>query len=114
MIILGWIINYNNNIDNNNKECIWGLNKKKEGLLFNGCFDIWHIYHILLWILLGILMPKYYKLAICMSILWEIFEHLIFSNITQFNCNSFICGRIEDPFINLFSYIIGNIISTYI
>ena len=40
------------NIQNN--ECILLKQKKYEGMLFGGCFDIWHVSHFILWFMVGI------------------------------------------------------------
>lgn len=83
-----------------NKECIIGSCKKFKGLMSNGCLDVWHLYHMLFWILFGILYPNKYILILFISITWEVSEH-IYGN----------CFRIEDIFINMISYIIGSYIA---
>ena len=93
----------------NNKECLIGDNKKINGLFFNGCFDYYHILHVLLFIQIGILYPNNYLLIVIISIIWELYEHFMFKFIIKkSNCNDFICLRIEDIFLNLLGYLIGS------
>lgn len=93
----------------NHKECLIGDNKKINGLLFNGCFDYYHILHVLLFIQIGILYPNNYLLIVIISIIWELYEHFMFKFIIKkSNCNDFICLRIEDIFLNLLGYFIGS------
>lgn len=114
-----WI--FINNIDNhkNQNYCLSFLNKKSEegqclignnkyysGLIWNGCIDIWHLYHLLLWILIGLLSPKYLIYVITFSILWESIEHFASIKLCNGNPKKFY-GRIEDIFINIIGYIIG-------
>ena len=63
----------------NNKECIILNEKKLEGILFGGCFDIWHISHFLLWVLIGLLSPYHYWIAFGLSVGWESYEHIKFN-----------------------------------
>jgi uncharacterized membrane protein len=82
-----------------NKQCLIGSCKSSNGLFIKfGCLDVWHSYHFLLWIMLGMLTPDYYATVIIISIIWELCEHM--NKISYF--------RIEDPLINIFGYIIGS------
>lgn len=89
-----------------NDECIIGKTKKLEGILFSGCFDIWHISHFLLWFIIGMLTPNHYLGVITISVLWELFEHFVFKH--QNMCKNKICGRIEDPILNIIGYSMGS------
>lgn len=113
IIIIGWNINKNNT--NANKECLikFGNNNKKvkSGILFGCCIDYWHLLHLLLYIIIGLLMPNNYILIIIISILWETLEHISFKHIFYY-CDSLICGRVEDIFLNTFGYIIGSYLTT--
>lgn len=112
-IIIGWIIEYYKLYNRNtNKECLFLLNdnkQKESGLIFGSCIDYWHILHLLLYIIIGLLIPYNYYIIISISILWEIFEHYVFKYITK-KCNDILCGRIEDILLNITGYIIGNIL----
>jgi hypothetical protein len=113
IIIIGWNINKKNY--NCNKECIIKFrknNKKLEsGIFFGSCIDYWHLLHLLLYIIIGLLMPNKYLFIFIISILWEIFEHISFKYIIN-SCNNIICGRIEDIFINIIGYSIGSYLTT--
>ncbi len=92
-------------------ECLIGLKKEVQGVLFGGCVDIWHVYHIVFWILIGLLSPNNWKLAVTASFLWEFFEHVSFKYIMG-SCHGMVCGRVEDVFLNIFGYSIGSFIAT--
>jgi len=100
----------------NNNECLFGKEKKVNGMLFNSCLDYHHILHIILYIIIGLIYPNDYFLIFIISIAWEYYEHLMFKYvIKKTNCNDIICFRIEDIFLNLFGYFIGsNIINLQI
>ena len=97
---------------NKNKECIIGNNKQLNGFYGAGCLDIWHIYHLLFWILLGIFVPNQIIICIFVSLSWELLEHIVFKSCKS--CSDNICGRFEDPIINLIGYIIGSFIASRI
>ena len=92
------------NIQNN--ECILLKQKKYEGMLFGGCFDIWHVSHFILWFMVGILVPNYYLQVIIASIVWELIEDYSFKKFKK--CDSVFCGRVEDVFTNIFAYLLGS------
>lgn len=68
-----------------NGQCLIGNNKYYSGLMWNSCIDIWHLYHLLLWILIGLLSPKYLIYVIIFSVIWESLEH--FASIQLCNGN---------------------------
>lgn len=93
----------------NHKECLIGNEKKVNGIFFKGCVDYYHILHVLLFIQIGILYPNNYLIIFLLSILWELYEDLMFKFvIKKSNCNDFTCLRIEDIFLNLLGYFIGS------
>lgn len=93
----------------NHNECLIGKEKKINGLFFNSCVDYWHLLHIILYILIGLLYPHNYTLILIISIIWEIYEHFMFKYIIKkSNCKEFSCLRIEDIFLNLLGYFIGS------
>lgn len=94
---------------NPSNECLIGQIKKKEGLYYSGCFDIWHVYHFMLYIIVGLLLPYQYPIIIIITILWEYIEHISFKKLKM--CNQFFCGRIEDIFLNLLGYYVGSKLS---
>jgi len=97
----------------NNDECLIGNEKKVNGIFFNSCVDYWHLLHIVLYILIGLLYPNDYTLILFISIIWELYEHFMFKYlIKKSNCNEFSCLRIEDVFLNLFGYFIGSSLSS--
>lgn len=105
-----WIKNKNlNNLKNENHECIIGSVKKKEGIFYSGCFDIWHIYHVLLYIIIGLIFPNHYILILLISLIWEYIEHIFFKDFKF--CNQIFCGRYEDFILNLLGYYIGSLFS---
>ena len=89
-----------------NDQCIIGTTKKVEGIFWQGCFDTWHLSHVVLWFIIGCAIPGYIIPVLLISILWETIEHLHF----KYNkiCYSPYCGRIEDVFLNMLGYIIGS------
>lgn len=104
---ISWFINNTNLINHN--ECLIKQEKKVNGILFNGCLDYHYILHIILYILIGLIYPNNYILILIISILWELYEHLMFKYIIKkSNCNDITCCRIDDIFLNLFGYFIGN------
>ncbi len=103
---------FDNNIIISNNECLIGNEKKINGLLFNSCFDYWHLLHIILYILIGLLYPFDYILILFISVSWELYEHFMFKYIIRKSyCNDISCLRIEDIFFNLIGYFIGSNIS---
>jgi hypothetical protein len=93
----------------NNNECVIGKEKKINGLIFEGCLDIWHYSHILLYILIGLLYPNDYIFVFIISIIWELYEHFMFKYLVKkSNCNEISCLRIEDVLLNLLGYLIGS------
>ena len=91
---------------NSNKECIILDEKKVEGIVFGGCFDIWHISHFILWFIVGLIAPSYHVQVLVISILWELIEHYCFKKLEK--CDSIFCGRIEDIFTNILAYSLGS------
>jgi hypothetical protein len=93
----------------NHHECVIGKEKKINGILFNGCFDIWHYSHIILYMLIGLLYPNDYLFVLIISIIWEVYEHFMFKYlIKKSECNDLNCLRIEDVLLNLLGYFIGS------
>jgi len=93
----------------NNDECLIGNEKKVNGIFFNSCVDYWHLLHVVLYILIGLLYPNDYTLILIISVIWELYEHFMFKYlIKKSNCNEFSCLRIEDVFLNLLGYFIGS------
>jgi len=107
ILITSWNIEKNNKYD----ACLlkFGNNNKSEkgGLLFGCCIQYWHVLHMLLYVIIGLLMPNYYLFIIIISILWELFEHISFKYILH-RCDTILCGRVEDIFLNIVGYIIGS------
>ena len=107
IIIIGW----NTKKKDVNKECIiitkTNNNKQQSGILFGGCIDYWHFLHLLLYIIIGLLMPNQYLLIVIISVIWETFEHIAFKYMFLY-CNSLLCGRVEDIFLNTIGYTIGS------
>lgn len=116
-ILYGWYKNIvrlqNGETINENNECLIGFTKKKDGILFGGCLDVWHVYHLLFWALIGLLAPGKFMIFFFIFVLWEFFENCCFKFKINSDCNSFICGRVEDIIINTIGYFIGNYITTF-
>jgi len=110
-IIIIVIVNKIYKYDKNN-ECLIGNIKQLNGFYGNSCLDVWHIYHLLFWILIGIFIPNQIVLCILISLSWELLEHIAFKYWKS--CKDNMCGRIEDPIINLIGYIIGSFIASKI
>ena len=116
-IVAGWLykcrFGRKNNTDNRDECLIHDIKTKKEaGVLFGGCWDVWHVYHVLFWAIIGQLVPSApygYGIVILLSIGWESIEHVYFRSTGI--CTNAVCGRIEDPFLNLIGYTIGSAIS---
>ena len=98
-------------VSDKNKQCLIGNTKQTGGLLENGCLDIWMIYHVIFWIVLGLLSPNRFLLAFIIGISWEIVEHITFKHISK-TCTTTTCGRVEDVFLNMLGYAIGSYLST--
>lgn len=96
---------------NPNEECIISGAKKFNGMLFNGCFDIWHISHFLFYVIIGLLYPKKDAIIWMISIGWEVFEHFLF----KYNgtCTDPLCLRYEDMFLNWIGYKVGEYLTRY-
>lgn len=112
-IVVGWKVTnkYSWMAYDESKECIIGKNKDKAGIFNGGCFDVWHIYHILFWIIVGMLVPWKVPLIVAISVLWEVIEHYVFKYKVAPLCNHTVCGRIEDVVLNIVGYIIGSYIA---
>ena len=102
-----------NNVDDEINSCLIQTSKNKykkiNGLLHNGCFDIYHMSHILLWMLVGVILPNKYITVFMISIMWEVTEHITFKK--NGSCKSDICGRYEDILLNMLGYTIGSYLS---
>lgn len=87
-------------------DCLIGIHKRFVGFFDEGCLDVWHISHVLLWINIGLLYPRHYTFIFMISILWETFEHFFF----KYQCGKtpVFCGRLEDILLNMLGYYIGN------
>jgi len=81
--------------------------KKVEGLTSGGCTDWWHVSHFVLWLIIGMILPHQYLLALVGSISWEYIEHYFFKYKLEW-CESKFCGRYEDILLNMGGYIIGS------
>ena len=93
-----WFCIENKNI---HEVCVFGTKKEGHGwLVGNGCCDIWNFIHFFFWVLIGLLVPDKYVVALLASIFFELFEEY-FSN----------WGRVEDVFINMAGYTIGSLLS---
>ena len=40
-------------------QCIIGITKKVEGIFWQGCFDTWHLSHVVLWFIIGCAIPGF-------------------------------------------------------
>ena len=89
-----------------NAQCLIGKEKKYQGLLGGGCFDVWHVQHVLFWIIIGILWPGHIGTAFMLSVGWELLEHIFFKYRIH-ACRDFFCGRYEDILANMIGYLIG-------
>ena len=105
-----YFIPANNIGKDKNLDCIIGENKKYSGIFFSGCFEYWHVYHLLLWIIIGLLSPYHYWIALGLSIGWETCEHIYFKN--DGSCTDFSCGRVEDVVLNMGGYFLGSYMRT--
>jgi hypothetical protein len=87
--------------------------------------DIFHINHLLLWIILGILFPNKYIYAFVLSILWEIFEILLvkikflykltkkYWVVDETYWNEIYMNKSFDIVLNMTGYVIGSNIEKY-
>jgi hypothetical protein len=89
--------------------CIIGKTKRYSGLLFGGCFEIFHVLHFLFWLIIGLLAPNHYTFVIIASVLWEMTEHVYFK--TSGLCPDIFCGRVEDIITNVAAYALGSYLS---
>lgn len=118
LIIIGLFLTFcwfsNENL-NDNSQCIIGYIKKSNGIFYNGCLDIFHILHLILYIIIGIIYPNNYGLILLISILWELYENFMFKYfVKKSKCKNIICLRFEDIILNIIGYYIGtNIYNHY-
>jgi hypothetical protein len=89
-----------------NNECILGSVKSCAGLFTGGCLDVWHVYHVLFWIIIGQLAPGRFLVTFLASVGWEVTEHFMFKYFCE--CRHFFCGRYEDIALNMIGYGIGS------
>ena len=110
LLIVAGVIHYTWTLDyvkrDRSHECLIGSIKKREGLLFDGCFDIYHVSHIILWFIVGLISPEYYGAAFLTGLAWELYEHVQFTK--DGTCKAVICGRIEDIILNMAGYGLGS------
>jgi hypothetical protein len=78
--------------------CLFGESTCKHGNVV-----IWTVFHVILYIIAGILIPGHYLVMLLISILCEAIEASL--GITS--------KFIIDPLFNIFGYLIGNLISMY-
>lgn len=101
--------------EEDNGQCLFGTSKNVAGLLAGGCVDVWHLYHLLFWVLIGLLAPGHVAFFAAASVLWELVEHAFFKVEKRVlgcqTCNSAFCGRVEDVAINVTGYLIGSAIA---
>ena len=114
-IIIGWVYVYVTQTKERyrlaSKSCLVGSMRKKNGLLYDGCFDIWHVYHVVFWALIGLLSPNNWYIVVCLAVSWELTEHVVFKYI--FGMHDRFCGRVEDVFLNVIGYGIGSMITKW-
>lgn len=114
VIIIGWYAGIHKLDSLRRTSCIIGTPGRKRammnGLMYDGCLDYWHITHVLMWLLIGILTPNKYLTVIILSILWEFIEHKQFSG--DGSCPTAICFRLEDLGLNMIGYVIGSLLSS--
>lgn len=91
-------------------ECLIGPTKSYVGIFDNGCLDVWHVKHMLLWFLIGMLSPNHILLVFYASVAFEISEHMGFKYIC--GKEPMFCGRYEDILINVFFYYAGSYVRT--
>jgi hypothetical protein len=105
VIIKGW---EQKEIIDSSTQC---LNKndirKIEGIVYGGCYDWWHVSHFILWLIIGMILPHQYILALITGISWDYLEHYFFKYKLEW-CDRPFCGRHEDIFFNMSGYIIGS------
>ena len=104
-IIKGW---KEKEITDSSTECLNknGI-KKVEGILYGGCYDKWHVLHFILWLIIGMILPHKYILALITGIGWDYLEHYFFKYKFKW-CDKPFCGRREDILLNMSGYIIGS------
>jgi hypothetical protein len=95
----------------NGTECLYGEAKQAAGILGSGCIDIWHLYHLIFWVLIGLLMPNAHLTILGLSVAWELTEHIAII-VVRGGCDSPFCGRVEDVFTNMIGYTIGSYLSS--
>lgn len=93
-----------------NTTCLVGSQKKNSGLLFGGCLDVWHVQHVLLWMIVGLIMPGRFLVVGGVSLMWEAIEHFAFKNVLG-SCSDPLCGRVEDIVLNMVGYAVGTLLA---
>jgi len=107
LCVLVLYINEDLNKIDPNKMCLIGSVKKYQGLFGGGCLDIWHVQHVLFWMIIGILWPGHIGMVLLLSIAWELLEHIFFKYRKNL-CQDFFCGRYEDIIANVIGYIFAS------
>ena len=101
-------------------ECLSSGHKKVNGVFAGeGCIDVWHVRHVLMWITIGLIYPNHYIMAFVISLAFELAEHWFYSLddtnpigrlYTKNRCFDTFCGRYEDVILNMIGYSIGSIL----
>lgn len=95
-------------------ECLIGQQKTSEGfILGQGCLDIWHVFHFLFWVIVGLLSPNHFVIALILSVLWEAVEHVAFKHGKIQQCDAKLCIRLEDIVLNMLGYMVGSVVANY-
>jgi hypothetical protein len=107
-LIFLWMTNKNcDDKGDSASECVIGNTKSYVGIFDNGCLDIWHVKHALLWLLIGLLAPNNYEILVLISsIAFESLEHFMFKYLCK--KEPIFCGRVEDIVINTGFYYLGS------
>lgn len=70
----------------------------------NSClFSVWALSHMLLYVVIGLIIPEHYVIAITVGVLFEIFEHIAWN-----------CGDVLDVLWNTIGFCIGAYINKQI
>lgn len=72
--------------------------------------NLWSIVHILLYILIGLVLPNKWLLIILFSLIWEIYEYIMSRLTNDKYYNESFINRILDIIFNLIGYYIGNLL----
>lgn len=74
----------------------------------NTTLDCWSLSHFLFYIFLGFLFPHYWKLILCVGIIWEIGEYIFHEIEKKLSVETiYWCAKFSDIWVNTLGFAVG-------